>query len=156
MNSVRPEDLVFPIDHLEPRLPTPWRLDALVHPDPDTGCWVWQGRRRTKNGYGRILVDGREVAAHRFFYQAFISSVGSRTMLDHLCLNRLCCNPWHLEPVTARENTRRGTSPTAINGQKLTCKRGHSLVAANLVPRTDGRRECRLCRTLRGRKPGPP
>lgn len=96
------------IDFLPPRLRALVRLT-------EAGCWEWRGRR-SRNGYGRILLDGIEIAAHRFVYQAMISSVGARTQLDHLCTNRSCVNPDHLEPVSPRENYKR-------RDQRLTAKR---------------------------------
>lgn len=74
---------------------------------PDTGCWLWSGEVN-RNGYGRVWVSGKRVMAHRAIYEAIIGGIPAGMVLDHLCRNRLCCNPLHLEPVTVRENTHRG------------------------------------------------
>ena len=103
----------FPLDlvnHIPPR------LRALIECD-DAGCWNWQGRI-SRNGYGRVLIDGKEVAAHRFVYQAMIESVGAQTQLDHLCVNRRCVNPDHLQKVSPRENYRRRDERAANGGAR--------------------------------------
>lgn len=69
--------------------------------------------------------------------------------LDHLCRNRRCCRPDHLEPVTHKENVLRGMAPSAINARKTHCKRGHEFTAENIYPSPDGVRRCRECRRLR-------
>ena len=130
----------------------PDRLDKHIDmTEEGQGCWTWTGRT-SKNGYGRILVDGREVAAHRLVYQVFIGSVGKRTKLDHKCCNPACVNPSHMEPVSNKRNTLKGTGPTAVNARKTHCKRGHPLSGRNLATRKTTRkgkpvqfRACRAC-----------
>lgn len=109
----------FPLhlpDHIPPRLRADILIGAVPAPNQETPCWMWQGRI-SRNGYGRILVDGREVAAHRFVYQAMIESVGPKVQLDHLCLNRGCVNPDHLQKVSPRENYRRRDERRANSGE---------------------------------------
>lgn len=70
-------------------------------------CWRWMGSATTV-GYGQMWVDrGRTTLAHRYSYETMVGPVPDGLHLDHLCMNKLCVNPAHLEPVTPRENTLR-------------------------------------------------
>lgn len=71
------------------------------------GCWEWQ-RSTNGVGYGKLMVDGHFVLAHRHYYERLVGPIPEGLHLDHLCRNPPCCNPAHLEPVTHRENIRRG------------------------------------------------
>ena len=73
----------------------------------DTNCWVWYGELN-RNGYGRVWVQGKRLMAHRVVYESTRGPIPDGMVLDHLCRNRRCCNPDHLEPVTVKENTLRG------------------------------------------------
>lgn len=68
----------------------------------ETGCWLWQGSK-TSNGYGQIQVAGRVMTVHRAAYEYWVGSVEEET-IHHTCANRLCFNPEHLQPISAREN----------------------------------------------------
>lgn len=72
-----------------------------------TPCWLWLGRLN-RNGYGRVWWSGTEPVTHRVVYEIIIGVIPDDHLLDHLCLRRSCCNPWHLEPVTHAINTHRG------------------------------------------------
>lgn len=72
-----------------------------------TGCWEWELTIAT-NGYGQMRSDGRLRPAHRVIYEQKHGPVAPELDLDHLCRNRRCVNPDHLEPVTRSENNRRG------------------------------------------------
>jgi hypothetical protein len=114
------------------------------------GCWEWQGFV-DKAGYGRIRIGGREAPvgyAHRVSYEMHVGPIPEGLHIDHLCRNRRCCNPWHLEPVTPGENSLRGMAPTVVWGRTDTCKRGHSLTEHAYL-RPNGTRTCRLCRRIR-------
>ena len=120
-----------------------------------SGCLVWTGVK-TRDGYGRFRVfDGKWVyrPAHRFLYERVMGKIGGGLTLDHLCRNRACINPAHLEPVTMRENLLRGATIVAANAKKTHCKRGHILAGDNLY-RHKGKtwRDCLACRTAYSRK----
>jgi HNH endonuclease len=84
----------------------PWNK---IEPCPTTGCWIWTGELN-RNGYGRMWINGRRVMVHRHVYEALVGPIPDGAVLDHTCRNRACCAPHHLEPVTVRENTLRGSA----------------------------------------------
>ena len=121
-----------------------------------SGCWEWQGPLN-KAGYAQIASG---VFLHRWAYTHFIGPIPSRATLDHLCRNRRCGNPTHLEPVTQRENILRGVGPSAVNAHKTHCINGHALTDENIWIRYQrGRvhpiRVCRECGRTRWRKWSP-
>lgn len=112
----------------------------------DTGCWEWR-KSINKAGYGESWDPNarKRVIAHRFSWQIFNGPIPEGLTIDHLCRNRKCVNPDHLEPVTNKENILRGTGPAAMNARMTHCPKGHPLNGANLMSRCDGRRRCRTC-----------
>jgi hypothetical protein len=72
----------------------------------DGDCWTWTGAA-TGNGYGSVGHEGRTRSTHKLSYELLIGPVPEGLQIDHVCLNKLCCNPSHLEPVTGLENVRR-------------------------------------------------
>jgi hypothetical protein len=118
------------------------RIALNVHVEPSTKCWEW-ALTIDANGYGVIRVEGKTTGTHRASYEAFVGSIPDGLSLDHLCRNRSCCNPEHLEPVTPKENSRRGAT-----AQKTECKQGHPFTLENTrFTAVNGsiRRSCREC-----------
>lgn len=111
------------------------------------GCWKWTGHVAPSTGYGYASV-GRVYhgPAHRLSFELFVGPIPKGLQLDHLCRQRDCVNPKHLEPVTSAENVLRGTGITANNARKMYCQHGHPLSGKNLKLRPDGYRACRACR----------
>ena len=110
-------------------------------------CWVWTGPTMP-NGYGKVRPGPgqRERAAHVVAFEHYVGEVEPGMQLDHLCRNRPCVNPQHLEPVTASVNTDRQDH---ANRRKDRCPAGHPYPRAadgTWVRGTDGRRRCPVCR----------
>ena len=115
----------------------------LTHVTNNIGCWEWSGYL-DRDGYGRF----GQKAAHRFAYLLTGNKLVDGMDIDHLCRNRKCVNPKHLEQVTRRENIRRGD--TGIHKRtKTVCIRGHAFDDENTYFYTTriGKtaRQCRKC-----------
>jgi len=113
-------------------------------------CWLWIAGV-SSNGYGSFCLNGRTMAAHRIAWELLRGAIPDGLTIDHLCRNRICVNPTHMELVTSKENTLRGFNPTAINARKTKCLRGHSLSGENLYMHCGGR-ACRTCRREQDRE----
>lgn len=121
---------------------------AKFHVQPD-GCWAWAAQI-DRYGYGRFKAGGIYYYAHRYAYEHLRGAIPKGLQIDHLCRNRGCVNPEHLEAVTQRENILRGDSLTTRRSAQQACKRGHLFDEANTyLWRTS--RICRTCRSEQNR-----
>jgi hypothetical protein len=112
-------------------------------------CWTWLGTK--SRGYGSYSVDGRPVLAHRWVYQHLVRRLDRLETLDHLCRNRLCVNPDHLEPVSHAVNVARGMSGQH-NAVKTSCAQGHPYTPENTRHPRRGGRSCITCQRERNRE----
>jgi hypothetical protein len=118
------------------------------------GCWEWKATI-DKDGYGSFW-DGtytqsgrhRKARAHRWSYEHYRGLIPPDLMIDHLCRNRACVNPEHLEAITGRVNILRGESPYARRARSTSCIQGHTFDAANTRYRKNGTRQCRRCSAI--------
>jgi hypothetical protein len=128
------------------------RFDQRWVPEPTTGCHLWIGPV-DKDGYGKFNENRRAVRAHRFAYEQRRGPIPPGLVLDHVvCDTPSCCNEWHVEPRTVKENTLRGRAPSAKNAAKTHCKHGHVFDAANTYWSPNRERACRTCFRLRARR----
>jgi hypothetical protein len=117
--------------------------------DPETGdCWRWIGGFFKETGYGKFYVNRYPHYAHRWVYQWVVGPIPDGLELDHLCRNRWCVNPKHLEPVTHQVNAQRGDAGKATgarNKAKTHCRNGHEFDEVNTGRDHRGDRVCRAC-----------
>lgn len=118
-------------------------------------CWVWTAGK-TVAGYGRFSIGRRGNGSawdysHRLSYVMMIADIPEGMVLDHLCRNPACVNPYHLDLVTHQVNILRGEGLAALNAVKTHCIRGHEFTEENTYVRPGGRK--RMCRTCSRESP---
>ena len=121
-----------------------WQYVAKSNP---TECWQWKGGT-TGRGYGSFWDGARYTGAHRIAYSFAKGPIPEGLQIDHLCRNKLCVNPAHLEAVTQKVNVLRGIGITAQNAKKTHCVNGHEFTKKNTMQWSGGR-ACKACHNLR-------
>lgn len=129
-----------------------WQKVDLPGSSPETAdrskCWIWKASGNGKPGYG-IFRGGAEfdarrsrrwVLAHRYAYIALREAIPKGMQIDHLCKNRRCVNPYHMEVVTHRVNTLRSSGPSALQSRRDHCIKGHPFDTISA-----GKRRCSIC-----------
>lgn len=147
-----------------PTKPAIERFMVLVDiPSDPTNCWNWHGSKGSC-GYGQFILSARRgekrvrISPYRFIWEYFHGPMPEGTEPDHLCNNRACCNPAHIEPVTHSENQRRSYS----RGRKRIkrdypggrqrgthCPHNHEYTPQNTIISSQGSVQCRECNRLR-------
>lgn len=112
-------------------------------------CWEWKGAINRDTGYGVVGLGRRSDGTglvHRVVYELLIGPIPQGLDLDHLCRNRACCNPAHLEPVTRKVNVSRGLRAKGWRDSATHCSRGHA------YDYHDGRQWiCKECKRIHAR-----
>ena len=123
------------------------KLYSKINIIEDTKCWEFNGNP-DKDGYGFIAFNYNVYRIHRFSYLLFQGQIPDNYVIDHICGNRLCCNPEHLRAITQQENTKIGK--TGLNNHqslKEYCPKGHKYTPENTYLNPKGSRECMICKT---------
>ena len=117
----------------------------------ENGCWRFTGCINLW-GYGTMKINGRSFLAHRLAFLEIVGDIPDGLVLDHLCRQRDCVNPRHLEPVTIQENIMRGFGACAQYARRTHCSRGHGLSPENIYPTKNTKhRRCKECHKMRGK-----
>lgn len=126
------------------------RLEDLVVPEPNSGCWLFVGGNGGRELYGRFWHEGRYEGAHRASLLIHGGVIPQGHHVDHLCFTPACCNPDHLEAVPPQVNCQRKPAQNNQYKSAASCVNGHKFEGSNLrICRTTGRRVCLTCQRLR-------
>lgn len=112
-----------------------------------TACWEWLLSQNTY-GYGKIWLNKKTVQTHRLMFEYYCGSICPDLTINHLCRNRNCCNPIHLEQISNKENVLKGTGISAINAKKTHCIHSHEFTPDNTYITPDNKRNCKTCRKI--------
>ena len=111
--DVRGKPVAFLRGHSSRNLECPYDVQSTGFA---SDCWLWRGCKT--NGYGNTSANGKRYLAHVLYWERSRGPVPQGKDLDHLCRQRSCVNPDHLEPVSRAINIRRGSiaklNPTAV------------------------------------------
>jgi hypothetical protein len=122
---------------------SPENLFSLIE-KRESGCWEWQGKL-LKGGYGYFVTEGKTTLVYRYLFEQQNGVIEKGKQLDHLCRNRACCNPDHLDLVTPKQNRDRGD----LAVERTHCPKGHEYTLENTLVNKRGSRECRACKRLK-------
>lgn len=147
---------------IDPRDPAVYFASRCRETGNELGCIEWTGSRMPDNGYGRAHVNGEPGYAHRLAYQLHKGEIPDGMFIDHVCCNKWCVNPDHLEVVTNSENLSRFHERWKAGFQydkwkmKTHCKHGHEYTKENTYTYKNKKgtydRQCRKCISDRGKK----
>lgn len=153
------------LDMLRDRIVAGWDIDIeeARRLGRDGYCWIWNGAL-TKGGYGIMRVSKKyahlsdrvyssccQSTSHRWTYRSLRGPIPDGLTLDHLCRMRSCVNPWHLDPVSMRENILRGDTLAARNAAKTHCIHGHEFTPENTGHQKSGK-YCMECKRMFNRE----
>lgn len=133
------------------RRPLLERLQEQYEVNAETGCWEWTGSLN-HGGYGQFTIDGVRHPAHRAAWMILVGPDGIDGLdIDHLCRNRKCVNPEHLEPTTRSVNLSRGIGGRWRTERITHCPQGHPYDEENTYRDRKGR-QCRACHRTSNRE----
>ena len=129
------------------------RFWSKVEVHQPAGCWEWtSGINDAGYGIARFGASSNQFRAHRVAYELLVGEITDGYQLDHLCRNRSCVNPDHLDPVPQRENLRRGFGQVGLRARLTHCKHGHEFTPENTGIQSNGCRKCKACDRERSRR----
>jgi hypothetical protein len=145
----RPGSTPGSVDYGDERLPV--HFWEKVYPEPNTGCWLWGAATTRGHAVFWLSHAARLEYAHRVIWTATVGAIDDEMEIDHLCRQRCCVLPAHLEPVTHQVNVARGHARYSyLQYRQDACVRGHLFTPENtIVPEGTDQRVCRACKRIR-------